>query len=156
MNKRRLKMFVMILSNKVLTSHRPNGLTFTWWDVAVCVFDIDQRSLPTTFILFLCLFLTLWPFRLYFIPKILHRLSAFSRCSCGLIFASLILSTIFLLWKSRSALVNYGKKSCVALPAHPFIQPTILSLALADSHLALMGVHTLITSSDSHADIEEI
>ena len=52
--------------------------------------------------------------------------------------------------------VNYGKKSCVALPAHPFIQPTILSLALADSHLALMSVHTLITSSDSHADIEEI
>ena len=54
------------------------------------------------------------------------------------------------------SVVNYGKKCCVALPAHPFIHPTILSLALADSHLALMGVHTLITSSDSHADIEEI
>ena len=57
---------------------------------------------------------------------------------------------------SDELLVNYGKKCCVALPAHPFIQPTILSLALAGSHLALMGVHTLITSSDSHADIEEI
>ena len=55
---------------------------------------------------------------------------------------------------SSPKIVNYRKKSCVALPAHPFIQPTILSLA--DSHLALMGVHTLITSSDSHADIEEI
>ena len=57
---------------------------------------------------------------------------------------------------SSPKIVNYRKKSCVALPAHPFIQPTILSLALADSHLALMGVHTLITSSDSHADIEVI
>ena len=27
--------------------------------------------------------------------------------------------------------VSYGKKCCVALPAHPFIQLTILSLALA-------------------------
>ena len=57
---------------------------------------------------------------------------------------------------SSSVSVNYGKKSCAALPAHPFIQPTILSLALADSNLALKGVHTLITSSDSHTDIEEI
>ena len=30
--------------------------------------DINQPSLPTLFILFLCLFLTLWPFQLYFIP----------------------------------------------------------------------------------------
>ena len=52
--------------------------------------------------------------------------------------------------------VNYGKKCCVALPAHPFIHPTILSVALADSHLALLGFHTLVSSSDSHAKIEEI
>ena len=34
-------------------------------------FDINQPSLPTSFffILFLCLFLSLWPFQLYFIPK---------------------------------------------------------------------------------------
>ena len=50
--------------------------------------------------------------------------------------------------------VNYGKKCCIALPAHPFIHPTILSLTLTDSHLAVMGIHTLITSSDLHADIE--
>ena len=29
---------------------------------------INQPSLPTPFILFLCLFLSLWPFQLYFIP----------------------------------------------------------------------------------------
>ena len=39
--------------------------------VAVYVFDINQPSLPTPFILFLCLFLSLRPFQLYFIPYIL-------------------------------------------------------------------------------------
>ena len=38
-------------------------------DVVVYVFDINQPSLPTPFlILFLCLFPSLWPFQLYFIP----------------------------------------------------------------------------------------
>ena len=38
-------------------------------DVAVDVFDVNQPSLPTPFfILFLCLFLSLWPFQLYFVP----------------------------------------------------------------------------------------
>ena len=37
-------------------------------NVAVYVFDINQPSLPTPFILFLCLFLSLRPFQLYFIP----------------------------------------------------------------------------------------
>ena len=32
------------------------------------VLDINQRRLPTLFILFLGLFLSLWPFQLYFIP----------------------------------------------------------------------------------------
>ena len=40
----------------------------TGGDVAVDVFDINQRSLPTPFIQFLCLFLFVWPFQLYFIP----------------------------------------------------------------------------------------
>ena len=37
-------------------------------DVVVYVKDINQPSLPTPFVLFLCLFLSLWPFQLYFIP----------------------------------------------------------------------------------------
>ena len=32
------------------------------------LFDINQLSLPTPFILFLSLILSLWPFQLYFIP----------------------------------------------------------------------------------------
>ena len=37
-------------------------------DVAVYVYDMNQPSLPTALLLFLCLFLSLWPFQLYFIP----------------------------------------------------------------------------------------
>ena len=37
-------------------------------DVAVYVFDTIQPSLHTPFILFLSLFLSLWPFQLYSIP----------------------------------------------------------------------------------------
>ena len=37
-------------------------------DVTVYVLDINQSSLPTLFILFLCLFLSSWPSHLYFIP----------------------------------------------------------------------------------------
>ena len=41
-------------------------------DVTVYVFDINQMSLITPFfILFSRLFLSLWPFQLYFIPQIL-------------------------------------------------------------------------------------
>ena len=34
-------------------------------DVMVYVSDINQPSLPALLILFLCLFLSLWPFQLY-------------------------------------------------------------------------------------------
>ena len=37
-------------------------------DVTVYVSDINQPSLPTLFILLLSLFLSSWPFRLYFVP----------------------------------------------------------------------------------------
>ena len=37
-------------------------------DVTVYVYDTNQPSLPTPLILFLCLFLSLQPFQLYFIP----------------------------------------------------------------------------------------
>ena len=37
-------------------------------DATVYVLDINQKSSPTIFIVFLCLFLSLWPFQLYFIP----------------------------------------------------------------------------------------
>ena len=49
----------------------PAGSPSRGGNVAVYVFDINQPSLPTLFILFLCLFLFLWSFQLYFIPQIL-------------------------------------------------------------------------------------
>ena len=65
------------LSGSYLTSYKtavltspfvPTGSPSRGGDVAVYVFDINQPSLPTPFCsVFLCLFLSLWPFQLYFI-----------------------------------------------------------------------------------------
>ena len=56
-------------------------------DTTVYVLDINQPSLHTLCILFLCLFLSLWPFQLYFIPIILPTTLRFltlffESCSC--------------------------------------------------------------------------
>ena len=61
-----------------------HGLTFTLWGRCGLCFDINQPSMPTHFYsVFLCLFLSLWPFQLYFIPWIfpttLHFLALFFR-----------------------------------------------------------------------------
>ena len=45
----------------------PRGLTFKLWGFYGLCLDINQLTLPTCFILFLCLFLSLWPFQLYFL-----------------------------------------------------------------------------------------
>ena len=55
-------------------------------DVAVSAFDINQPSLPTPFNLFLCLFLSLWPFHCISFDKFSRKLSDFSLCSSGLLF----------------------------------------------------------------------
>ena len=54
--------------NLILYALVPAGSPSRGGDVAVYVFDMDQPSLPTLFVLFLCLFLSLWPFQLHFIP----------------------------------------------------------------------------------------
>ena len=46
----------------------PTGSSSRGGDVTVYVFNINQPSLPTPFTLFLCLFLSFWPFQLYFTP----------------------------------------------------------------------------------------
>ena len=43
----------------------PVGSPFRGGDVTVYVLDINQPSLPTLFIVFLCLFLSLCPFQLH-------------------------------------------------------------------------------------------
>ena len=50
----------------------PRGLTFTWWGCYGLCLTKPTRACPLLFILFLCLFLSLWPFQLYFIPYILQ------------------------------------------------------------------------------------
>ena len=52
----------------MLFSSAPAGSPYGGGDVTVYTLDIKQLSLPTLFIPFLCLFLSLWPFHLYFIP----------------------------------------------------------------------------------------
>ena len=44
---------------------------FGEWLGSVYVVHTNQLTLPPLFILFLCLFLSLWPFQLYFVPWIL-------------------------------------------------------------------------------------
>ena len=62
----------------ILSFHVPAGSPSPGGDVTVYVVEINQPSLPTLFTLFLCLFLSLWPFQLYFIPKFSRQLSVFS------------------------------------------------------------------------------
>ena len=48
------------------------SLIFTWWRCcSLCLWHKTNRACPLIFILFLCQFLSLWPFQLYFIPWIL-------------------------------------------------------------------------------------
>ena len=58
-----------IMACDFLCLSSPAGSPSRGGDVVVYVFDMNQPSLPRSFFfLFLCLFLSLWPFRLYFIP----------------------------------------------------------------------------------------
>ena len=78
-------------------------------DVAVCVLTWTNRSCPLLFILSLCLFLSLWPFQLYFIPLILLT-AVFSLCSFSPISALLVLSSVYLFMKVSFSpdVIHYG------------------------------------------------
>ena len=56
-------------------------------DVTVYVFNINQPSLPTPFILFLCLCLSYGPFNCISFHKFSPQFSAFSLCSPSFISA---------------------------------------------------------------------
>ena len=65
-------------------NNSPHGLTFTWWGCyGSCLWHKPTELAHSFFILLLYLFLSLWPFQLYFIPQILpttvHFLSLFFR-----------------------------------------------------------------------------
>ena len=77
----------------------PTGSPSRAGDVAVYVFDLNQPSLPTPLILFLWLFCLYGPFNCISFQKFSRQLSAFSPYSSGLIYASVVLSTIYLFMK---------------------------------------------------------
>ena len=69
-------------------------------DVAVYVLDINQPSLPTLLILFLCVCFCLYDsFNCISFHEFSRQLSAFSLSSSGLISAFLVLSAIYLFMK---------------------------------------------------------
>ena len=82
-------------------------------DVAVCILDINQLSLPTFFSVpvsvsvFMALSTVIYGFNCISFHKFSRQLSAFSLCSSGLISTLLVLSTIYIfLWTSPSALIK--------------------------------------------------
>ena len=84
-------------SHNYIYSHIvPTGSPSCGGDVKVCVFDINQPSLPTPFTLFLYLFLYCGPFTCISFHKFFRKLSVFSLYSPSLISALLVLSTIYL------------------------------------------------------------
>ncbi len=74
----------------------PAGSPSRGGDVKVCVFDINQPSLPTPITLFLRLFLSYGPFTCISFHKFSRQLSVFALCSPSLISAFLVLSAIYI------------------------------------------------------------
>ena len=81
-------------------THVPAGSPSRGGDIKVYVLDINQPSLPTPFILFLCLFFSYGPFTCISFHKFSRKLSVYSLCSPSLISASLVLSTIYFFLKA--------------------------------------------------------
>ena len=70
-------------------------------EVVVCVFDINQPSLPTPFLFCSCVCFCLYgPFTCISFHKFSRQLSAFSLCSFGSISPLLVLPTITSLYES--------------------------------------------------------
>ena len=80
-----------------------NSCSSSWsGDVAVYVFDvfdINHRACPLLFVLFLCLFVSLWPFPLYCIPWILQTTLCFLTLFFWSLSALVVLSTVYLFMK---------------------------------------------------------
>ena len=77
----------------------PTGSPSRGGDVTVYVFNINQQSLPTPFYSVLVSVSVLCPFSYMLFHKFSQQFFAFSLCSPNLIFALLVLSTIYLFLK---------------------------------------------------------
>ena len=80
----------------------PCRLIFTWWRCCgLCLSHKPTELAHSFFIVFLCLFKSLWPFQLYFyFINSPDNTRAFSLCSSGLISALVVLSAIYLCMKA--------------------------------------------------------
>ena len=86
----------------------PAGSPSRGEDVTVYFSDINQPSLPTLFflILFLCPFMSLWSFKLYFIPWILPTTHRFLTPFFWVLFLPYWSFQLYIsLWQSPSALI---------------------------------------------------
>ena len=78
----------------------PRGLTFTWWGCWGLCFWHKPTELAHSFLFCSCVYFCLYdPFNCISFHKFSRQLSVFSLCSSGLIFALLVLSTIYLFMK---------------------------------------------------------
>ena len=79
----------------------PHGLTFTWWGCGgLCLYDINQPSLPTPFysvLVSVSVFMVLSNGISF--HKFSQQLSTSSLCSSGLISALSVLSTVYIFTK---------------------------------------------------------
>ena len=64
-------LLAIVIAELPVVRYSPRRLTFTWWGCYGLCLTLTNRACPLLSILFLCLFLSMWPFQLYFIPSIL-------------------------------------------------------------------------------------
>ena len=96
---RTYKMFTFHFSKWAELSGSPRAHLHVVGILRLMFLTQTNRVCPLLFILFLCLFVSLWPFRLISFHKFSRQLSAFSLCSSGLMSALLVLSAIYLFIK---------------------------------------------------------
>ena len=85
-------------------------------DVAVYIFDINKPNGPRLFIQFLCLFLSIWPFQLHFIPWILPTTLRF----LTLFFRSCFCLTSPRQWRAVDAEIKVPSGENTELKRSPF------------------------------------
>ena len=113
----------------------PRELTFTWWGCCgLCLWHKPTELSHSFFILFLCLFLFLWPFDRILVHKFSQQLSAFVLCSSCHISALLVIWTTIVIYESLpqpwyNPLWLTGLKAPTRYVAMFFLKGSVFSLA---------------------------
>ena len=82
----------LCIKSSLLRAASLHGLTFMWWGCCGVCFWHKPTEIAHSFffILFLCLFLSLWPFQLLSFQNFSQQLSTFSLCSSSLTSSALL------------------------------------------------------------------